>query len=106
MQIANWSRAINALAAVSDVAIAVILIFLLQRSRTGFRRSDSVINRLILFSLNTGLLTSIDALLSLITVRLKKSSVQNYLAHYWLTQITVLPNTFVYITFFVTISRC
>ena len=72
MQIANWSRAINALAAVSDVAIAVILIFLLQRSRTGFRRSDSVINRLILFSLNTGLLTSIDALLSLITVRMKK----------------------------------
>lgn len=86
VQIANLSRAINALAAVSDVAIAVSLIFLLQRSRTGFRRSDTVINRLILFSLNTGLLTSIDALLSLITI-------------------TVLPNTFVYILFFVTISR-
>ena len=82
------NRRVRPLAGVAgDVAIAGSLIFLLQQSRTGFRRSDSIINRLILFSLNTGLLTSLDAVMSLITI-------------------TVLPTTFIYIMFFVTVSRC
>lgn len=85
-KIVNLSRTINVLSAASDVAIAMALIWLLQHSRTGFRRSDNMINRLILFSLNTGLLTSLDAIMSLVTI-------------------TVFPNTFIYIMFFVTISR-
>ncbi|PAV17529.1 hypothetical protein PNOK_0759400 [Pyrrhoderma noxium] len=85
-KIVNLSRTINVLSAASDVAIAMALIWLLQQSRTGFRRSDNMINRLILFSLNTGLLTSLDAIMSLVTI-------------------TVFPTTFIYIMFFVTISR-
>lgn len=68
-EIFDLSRAINVTNAVTDVAIAFALIFLLQRSRTGFKRSDNIINRLILFSLNTGLLTGLDAIGSLIGVR-------------------------------------
>ncbi|TDL20087.1 hypothetical protein BD410DRAFT_805328 [Rickenella mellea] len=85
-KIVNLSRTLNALAAVSDVAIAGALIFLLNSQRTGFRSSETIINRLILFTMNTGLLTSICAIMSLITI-------------------TVLPTTFVYISFYVTVSR-
>lgn len=67
-KIANVSRSINVLGVASDVAIAVTLIFLLQRSRTGFKRSETIINRLILFTINTGLLTSMCAIMSLISV--------------------------------------
>lgn len=62
------SMSVNALAAAGDVLIAVFLCTLLQQSRTGFRRSDTMINKLILFSINTGLLTSICAVMSLISV--------------------------------------
>ncbi|TDL15191.1 hypothetical protein BD410DRAFT_902696 [Rickenella mellea] len=85
-KIVNLSRAINALGAAGDVAIAGALITLLNSQRTGFRSSETIINRLILFTMNTGLLTSICAIMSLITI-------------------TVLPTTFVYISFYVTVSR-
>lgn len=80
------SRTVNILGMVSDVCIAGSLIWLLQSSRTGFKRSDSIINRLIFFSLNTGLLTGLDAIASLVTI-------------------TVFPSTFIYIMFYVTGSR-
>lgn len=82
----NLSRAVNAMGAASDLAIALTLVALLHRARTGFRRSETIINRLILFSINTGLLTSMCAVLSLVTI-------------------TVFPSTFIYMTFFVCVSR-
>ncbi|TFY70044.1 hypothetical protein EVG20_g2897 [Dentipellis fragilis] len=51
------SMSVNALTAASDVSIAVALCSMLHRSRTGFRASDSMINKLIIFTMNTGLLT-------------------------------------------------
>lgn len=82
------------------------LIFLLQRSRTGFKRSDGIINRLILFSLNTGLLTGLDAVASLIAV-----SPLDLFELRSCTQMTPVQNivwsdTFIYILFFFNISRC
>lgn len=68
VKIVNISRVVNVLSAASDIGIAFVLIFLLQRSRTGFKRSETIINRLILFTINTGLLTSLCAVMSLITV--------------------------------------
>ncbi|TDL15198.1 hypothetical protein BD410DRAFT_796599 [Rickenella mellea] len=85
-KIANLSRTINARAAVGDVAISAVLIAQLNSMRTGFRSSETIINRLILFILKTGLLTSLCAIMSLITI-------------------TVLPSTYVYISFYVTVSR-
>ncbi|KAK1231055.1 hypothetical protein PQX77_005831 [Marasmius sp. AFHP31] len=46
---------INALSAAADVLIAAILCYLLARSKTGFKRSDSMISKLITFTANTGL---------------------------------------------------
>ncbi|KAF8999303.1 hypothetical protein BDQ17DRAFT_756729 [Cyathus striatus] len=77
---------VNALAAAGDVLIAGTLCVLLHRSRTGFERSDTMINKLILFAVNTGLLTSICACASLISI-------------------TVAGETFLYIGFFFCIGR-
>ncbi|KAI0034412.1 hypothetical protein K488DRAFT_45459 [Vararia minispora EC-137] len=87
LQLKSLSLTVNALTAVTDVAIAAVLCFLLQKSRTGFRRrSDTLITKLIIFTVNTGLLTSIDAIVSLISYACK-------------------PNTFIYICFFFALGR-
>ncbi|TFK83353.1 hypothetical protein K466DRAFT_265181 [Polyporus arcularius HHB13444] len=80
------SLSINIFAAAGDVLIALILCTILQISKTGFERSNTLINKLILFSVNTGLLTSICACMSLITI-------------------LALPTTFIYIFFFFLIGR-
>ncbi|KAI9460439.1 hypothetical protein HD554DRAFT_1587456 [Boletus coccyginus] len=80
------SMSVNAVAAAGDVLIAVLLCALLQRSRTGFRRSDSLINKLIVFSINTGLLTSLCAIASLVSI-------------------VAWPNTFIYIAFYFCLGR-
>ncbi|KAF9524388.1 hypothetical protein CPB83DRAFT_610299 [Crepidotus variabilis] len=62
------SITVNALAAAGDVMIAVTLCSILHFSRTGFHRSDTMINKLILYSVNTGVLTSLCAIGSLISI--------------------------------------
>jgi len=59
---------INAISTTADVFIAITLVTLLRRSRTGFRRSDTLITRLIVFVVNTGVLTSLCAVASLISL--------------------------------------
>ncbi|KAF7431151.1 hypothetical protein PC9H_006871 [Pleurotus ostreatus] len=67
------SITVNALGAAGDVVIAFALCVLLHRSRTGFQRSDSMINKLIIFAVNTGVLTSLCAIASLISASLASS---------------------------------
>ncbi|KAG2108958.1 uncharacterized protein F5147DRAFT_693500 [Suillus discolor] len=85
-QIKSWSMSINAVAAVGDILIAVLLCTFLQRSRTGFRRSDTMINKLMLFTINTGLITSVCAMMSFISI-------------------VVWPDTFIYIAFYFCVGR-
>ncbi|KAL5512594.1 hypothetical protein ACEPAG_3247 [Sanghuangporus baumii] len=84
--IAWLSKLVNSLSAATDVSIAAVLIYLLQRSRTGFRRSETLINRLIFFTINTSALTSICAIFSVIFV-------------------TVYPDALIYVAFYVNISK-
>ncbi|KAF8339483.1 hypothetical protein F5887DRAFT_980223 [Amanita rubescens] len=86
LEVKRLSIAVNALAAAGDVSIAVVLCTLLHKCRTGYHRSDTVINKLILFTVNTGLLTSLCALASL-------------------TSIVVGGDNFVYIAFFFCLGR-
>jgi len=44
---------------VTDVFTAASLSYFLHKMRTGFKRSDTLINRLIIYSVNTGMLTSV-----------------------------------------------
>ncbi|KAI5116625.1 hypothetical protein M0805_009611 [Coniferiporia weirii] len=83
----DWlSKLTNSLAAATDAIIAFVLIFLLHRARTGFQKSETMINRLILFTINTGLLTSLCAVLTVVFV-------------------SVYPNNYVYITVYFCVSR-
>lgn len=58
----------DTLNAFTSVLITILLIFYLHRGRTGLRKTDSIINWLIVFSVNTGLLTSIFSTLAMIFV--------------------------------------
>jgi hypothetical protein len=57
---------VNAMPAACDVIITAALCALLHKSRSGFHRSDVMIDKLILFALNTGCFTSLCAIGSLI----------------------------------------
>ncbi|KAF8076043.1 hypothetical protein FPV67DRAFT_394874 [Lyophyllum atratum] len=67
-QLKGLSMAVNILAAVTDALIAGALCFFLHRSRTGFRKSDTMISKLIMFTVSTGVLTSICAIASLVSI--------------------------------------
>ncbi|KAI0740128.1 hypothetical protein C8Q76DRAFT_790601 [Earliella scabrosa] len=56
------------IAALSDTLLTAALIFSLHQSRTGIRRTDGLIDILILYAINTGLLTGIFNILSFIFV--------------------------------------
>lgn len=80
------SLAVNVLTVICDLLIAGALGTLLHFSRTGHKSTETIINRLIIFAVNTGFLTSLFALASLIT----------YLA---------LPGTLVYVLFYFCMGR-
>ncbi|OSD03283.1 hypothetical protein PYCCODRAFT_1434700 [Trametes coccinea BRFM310] len=52
---------------VADLLITAALCVLLIRKRTGFERSDNILRKLVIYSVNTGLLTSLCALVCLVT---------------------------------------
>ncbi|KAJ7238327.1 hypothetical protein B0H12DRAFT_1137512 [Mycena haematopus] len=55
-----------AFAATADLTIAASLVVCLRRSRTGIKSTDSIVNTLVLYAMNTGLLTSIVVLVDMI----------------------------------------
>ncbi|KAG2156215.1 hypothetical protein DEU56DRAFT_224899 [Suillus clintonianus] len=85
-ELKSLSMSVNAVAAVGDILIAVYLCTLFQQFRIGFQRSDTVLNKLILFSISSGFLTSICAVMSFISI-------------------TIWPDTFIYIAFYVCLGR-
>ncbi|KAH8116939.1 hypothetical protein DFH11DRAFT_1724869 [Phellopilus nigrolimitatus] len=80
------SCTINVITAVADATIAAVLIYLLQSNRTGFKRTDTIIHKLIAYTIHTGLPTGICAIVSLITG-------------------IVLRHTFITILFYLLLSR-
>ncbi|KAI0628255.1 hypothetical protein C8Q77DRAFT_465703 [Trametes polyzona] len=54
------------LSAITDVVLAGTLVFALQRSRTGSKRGDSMLDTLIVYTMNTGVLTSLCSTLSFV----------------------------------------
>lgn len=99
------SMSVNVLAAAGDVAITIAIVVFLESAKSGFTWSNNIINRLMLFSINTGLLTSLCACMSLLFVRsscsLRASRVLNADP-----QILTLPNTLAYFAFYFMIGRC
>ncbi|KAK0237745.1 hypothetical protein EDD85DRAFT_1022956 [Armillaria nabsnona] len=56
---AGLIRASLALYVVTDLLIAVLLCYFLHSSRTGIKRTDTLINRLIVYAIHNGLITSV-----------------------------------------------
>ncbi|KAF8309215.1 hypothetical protein DL93DRAFT_2085985 [Clavulina sp. PMI_390] len=54
------------IAPITDLFIAGLLVWFLRRSRTGFRKTDSILNRLALLTVQTGAITAVAALLGLL----------------------------------------
>jgi len=77
------AKTMDALCAVPDTAITIALFYFLNRSRTGFARSEAVVNKILMFSCNTGLLTALTALASFITIEVWPQS-RLYLLFYYL----------------------
>ncbi|KAF9021127.1 hypothetical protein BDZ89DRAFT_249149 [Hymenopellis radicata] len=80
------SMSVNVLAAAGDVAITTAIVVFLERAKSGFTWSNHIINRLMLFSINTGLLTSLCACMSLLFI-------------------LAIPNTLIYFAFYFMIGR-
>ena len=56
------------------IIILVVLSFVLSRSRTGFRKTDTIVNRLIRGAIQTGLFASIFALADLFSFLLHRDT--------------------------------
>ncbi|OBZ77821.1 hypothetical protein A0H81_02035 [Grifola frondosa] len=69
-----------------DACVALSLCYYLYTSRTGFGKTDTLIYVLILYTVNTGLITALDASLGLIT----------YVA---------MPKSFVFVSFYFLLSK-
>ncbi|KAF9064283.1 hypothetical protein BDP27DRAFT_1299060 [Rhodocollybia butyracea] len=82
----NLSMSCNILAAASDISISVAMVFFLQRSKTAYKETNHIINRLIVFTFNAGIPVSVCALLACISIN-------------------VWPSTFIYIFFFLLQGR-
>jgi len=74
LHISPLTITINALSTTADVIIATSLCILLNKARTGYKKSDTVINMLIVFVVNTGILTTCCAVASLISLVLSPDS--------------------------------
>ncbi|KAJ6529903.1 hypothetical protein DFH09DRAFT_153781 [Mycena vulgaris] len=68
LSISPLTISINALSTGADVIITSTLCFMLQQTRPASLETETMINRLILFTINTGLLTSLCAIASLISL--------------------------------------
>ncbi|KAJ3731017.1 hypothetical protein DFJ43DRAFT_442804 [Lentinula guzmanii] len=74
-------------AAAADVIIAGALCFYLSKSRTGFKKTDSLISTLIVYSLTTGLITSLIGVVIVVTF-------------------ATMPNDYIWLAFFWIDGKC
>ncbi|KAJ6562253.1 hypothetical protein B0H19DRAFT_1375400 [Mycena capillaripes] len=86
LRISPLTISINALSTAADVIITATLCFMLQQTRPASLETETMVNRLILFTINTGLLTSLCAIASLISL-------------------IISPKTLVYASFYFCIGR-
>ncbi|KAJ4468903.1 hypothetical protein J3R30DRAFT_3714407 [Lentinula aciculospora] len=82
----NLSMSCNILAAASDIMISIAMVFFLQKAKSTHKKTNSMLNRLIIFTFNTGLPVSFCALWACISINA------------W-------PTTFIYMFFFLLQGR-
>lgn len=95
----------NAFSAVTAVVLSGCLIFLLNRCRTGFEETETIIDRLIAFMLGTGFLTTMVAVGCLITVSFVYVEFQWVFLTISRDQITLLPSSRIYIGLYYLLTK-
>lgn len=73
-QIVVTEVAMNSTMAFTDTLLASVLVWYLWKGRSGFKRTDSIINRLVMYTVGTGLLTSFWMIVALISAELAPRS--------------------------------
>ncbi|KAJ3732399.1 hypothetical protein DFJ43DRAFT_1073724 [Lentinula guzmanii] len=101
-QLQNISVVTNVLGIVSDLAITFLMIYLLQRSKTGFKNTTDVLNRLIVFTFNTG--WSIQSFL-FIKPEKRLGIPTSLCSIVTLILLEGVPGTFIYIFVYVSMGR-
>ncbi|KAJ7629574.1 hypothetical protein B0H17DRAFT_1340027 [Mycena rosella] len=86
LRISPLTISINGLSTGADVIITTTMCFMLRQTRPASLATETMINRLILFTINTGLLTSLCAVASLVSL-------------------IVSPKTLIYASFYFCIGR-
>ena len=61
------ARALFATAILADTVLALTLSFLLRRRKSKFDKTNSLLNRIMIYAIGTGLITSVFGLVALIT---------------------------------------
>ncbi|EJD02009.1 uncharacterized protein FOMMEDRAFT_29124 [Fomitiporia mediterranea MF3/22] len=74
LSVINTERAMNAVVAAMEFFISAVLVSLLWKHRSRVRKTDSVVQRLILYTINTGLITGLWAVVALIGAVVKPDS--------------------------------
>ncbi|KAJ7139644.1 hypothetical protein C8R44DRAFT_765035 [Mycena epipterygia] len=65
----KYSEGINGATAAGDILLAVLMVYLLYNSRTGIKTTDTLVNKLMIYTVNTGVATSLCAILTLATAQ-------------------------------------
>lgn len=72
---AAWlAKLLDGLDAVTGVTLVILFIYYLRKNRSGFKKTETIINRLMVFTIHIGMLTSLCGVLALIFVRSSLSS--------------------------------
>ncbi|KAL5514829.1 hypothetical protein ACEPAG_2145 [Sanghuangporus baumii] len=66
--------ALNSVVAFSDMLIALVMIWMLWNSRPGVKRTDTIVNRLIAYTIGSGLVTALWVIVALIAAQVKPHS--------------------------------
>jgi hypothetical protein len=61
-----WATPAFALTAATDIVVTLFMCLTLQRRKSGIDQTDTTVNKIILNTINNGLLTSVIALLGLV----------------------------------------
>lgn len=64
--LAHYEIIMNCSAVLSDVPLAISMIWLLKRNRSGITRTDSIVNRLVRLTIGSGLATALWAVIAAI----------------------------------------
>ncbi|KAL5514887.1 hypothetical protein ACEPAG_2203 [Sanghuangporus baumii] len=74
MGVVNTELVMSCIALATDTLLAGVLIWLLWKARSGFHRSDSIINRLVIYTVDSGLVTAFWATVAVIGTRVAPNS--------------------------------